>query len=132
MQLAHTLALTLALTLAPSATAQPFEIDWYTIDGGGGASAGGSFNLTGTIAQHDASTPLAAAGYLLQPGFWPGAGAASCPCDLNANGILNLDDINAFAAAFLGGDPAADLDGNGVLNLDDINAFAQCFLAGCQ
>jgi len=56
----------------------------------------------------------------------------SCnPADLNADGVLNLDDINLFAAAFTSGDLAADLDDNGVLNLDDINSFAQAFVAGC-
>jgi len=56
---------------------------------------------------------------------------ASCPGDLDGNGVLNLDDINLFAGAFVGGDLAADMDGNGVLNLDDINLFAAGFLAGC-
>ncbi|MEZ6317750.1 MAG: alpha amylase C-terminal domain-containing protein [Phycisphaerales bacterium] len=51
--------------------------------------------------------------------------------DLDGNGVLNLDDVNAFAVGFLGGDLVADVDGNGVLNLDDINAFAVAFLAGC-
>lgn len=55
----------------------------------------------------------------------------SCLPDLNADGTLNLDDVNLFASAFVSGDLAADLDGNGVLNLDDINLFAQSFLAGC-
>ncbi len=56
---------------------------------------------------------------------------AGCPCDLTGNGLLNLDDIDAFATAFLAGDLAADLDGSGGLNLDDIDAFASCFLSGC-
>lgn len=54
-----------------------------------------------------------------------------CPADIDGNGILNLDDVNIFAAAFVGGDLAADLDGNGTLNLDDVNAFAVSFAAGC-
>jgi len=58
--------------------------------------------------------------------------AASCgPADLDQNGVLNLDDINFFAQAFVGNDLLADLDGSGVLNLDDINVFAQAFTAGC-
>jgi len=31
-----------------------FSIDWYSIDGGGGTSSGGSYTLTGTIGQPDA------------------------------------------------------------------------------
>jgi len=55
----------------------------------------------------------------------------ACACDLDGSGVLNLDDINLFAGAFVAGEPAADTDGNGVYNLDDINLFAQCFVAGC-
>jgi len=54
-----------------------------------------------------------------------------CPADLDANGTLNLDDINLFAQAFTSGDLAADMDGNSTLNLDDINLFAQAFTGGC-
>jgi len=54
-----------------------------------------------------------------------------CICDLDGSGVLNLDDINLFAQAFVANDLAADMDGNSVLNLDDINIFAQCFVAGC-
>jgi len=58
--------------------------------------------------------------------------AIGCPQDIDGNGVLNLDDINGFANAFIAGDvELADLDGNGVLNLDDINAFATGFLGGC-
>src|SRR2546430_8019352 len=42
-----------AAALAPAARAQ-FQIDWYTIDGGGGTSSGGTFSLTATIGQPDA------------------------------------------------------------------------------
>ena len=54
-----------------------------------------------------------------------------CPADLDANGTLNIDDINLFAQAFTSGDLLADLDANGVLNIDDINLFAAAFTAGC-
>ena len=57
--------------------------------------------------------------------------AGCCPVDLDGNGALNLDDINAFAQAFVAGDLLADLDTNGVLNLDDINVFATLFVSGC-
>ena len=57
--------------------------------------------------------------------------APACACDLDGNSTLNIDDINTFAQAFIGGSLSADLDGNGTLNIDDINAFAQCFTSGC-
>ncbi|MBZ0172779.1 MAG: hypothetical protein K8E66_10395, partial [Phycisphaerales bacterium] len=46
-------------------------------------------------------------------------------------GVLDLADINQFAAAFLGGDPLADLTGDGLLDLQDINLFVSAFLGGC-
>lgn len=55
----------------------------------------------------------------------------TCLPDLNGDGRLNLDDIDAFATAFITGDPLADLTGDSILNLDDIDAFATSFVAGC-
>jgi len=56
---------------ASDARGQPYAIDWYTIDGGGGVSAGGSYTLSGTVGQPDAGT-LSGDSYTLQGGFWPG------------------------------------------------------------
>lgn len=49
-----------------------FSIPWWTADGGGGASAGENFTITGTIGQPDAGAPLAGSDYQLSGGFWPG------------------------------------------------------------
>ncbi len=54
-----------------------------------------------------------------------------CPGDLNGDGLVNVDDIDAFTTAFVSGDLAADLDGNGLLNVDDVDAFAFAFAGGC-
>lgn len=50
------------------ATAQTYSIDWYSIDGGGGTSSGGGFELIGTIGQPDAGK-LEGGGYELTGGF---------------------------------------------------------------
>ncbi len=47
--------------------------------------------------------------------------------DYNADGGLNLDDIDAFVNYFLSNHPLADLNGDGQLNLDDIEIFADAF-----
>jgi hypothetical protein len=60
------------------ATAQPFSIDWLTIDGGGGTSSGGAFTLTGTIGQPDASA-LSGGDFSLEGGFWAGATVVQTP-----------------------------------------------------
>jgi hypothetical protein len=43
-----------ALVPVPAQTGGPYELTWYTIDGGGGVSRGGQYVLTGTIGQPDA------------------------------------------------------------------------------
>lgn len=53
-------------------SAQTYNIDWYTIDGGGGTSSGGGYTLSGTIGQPDAGM-LAGGSYTLAGGFWGGA-----------------------------------------------------------
>jgi hypothetical protein len=51
--------------------AQPYSIDWYKIAGGGGTSTNGSYSVSGTIGQHDASLQQMSGGsYSLTGGFW--------------------------------------------------------------
>src|SRR3989454_12065313 len=54
----------------PALAHAQYAIDWFTVDGGGGTSSGGSFTLTGTIGQPDTET-LSGGNYSLQGGFWP-------------------------------------------------------------
>ena len=64
--------LTLTLLLAASTLyAQDFSVDWFTIDGGGGASTGGNYALNGSIGQPDAGT-VSGGSFTLQGGFWSG------------------------------------------------------------
>jgi hypothetical protein len=51
-------------------TAQSYSIDWHKVSGGGGTSGGGSYSLSGTIGQADASAPLTGGNYSLVGGFW--------------------------------------------------------------
>ena len=61
MQWLLMLCIVLVIFVMPSRANGPYEISWYTIDGGGGTSAGGQYILTGTIGQpdthHIASSP---------------------------------------------------------------------------
>jgi len=59
--------------------AGPYQIDWHTIDGGGGISAGGQYVLVGTIGQPDAGYSSAGA-YELLGGFWPGGPIKAVDC----------------------------------------------------
>ena len=52
------------------ANAQPFAIDWHTIDGGGGTSTGGVYSVSGTIGQPDAGGLMTNGQYSVTSGFW--------------------------------------------------------------
>src|SRR5271157_3181055 len=53
-----------------TAHAQSYSIDWYKVSGGGGASTGGTYQVSGTIGQHDAGGPMPGGNYSLTGGFW--------------------------------------------------------------
>lgn len=74
-RLATLLLLLGLLALTTNALAQTgYRISWWTVDGGGGASANGSYTLVGTIGQPDAGG-LSNGDYILLTGFWPGGSA---------------------------------------------------------
>ena len=60
----------LCAALIPVAVAQNYAITKYTIDGGGGASAGGNYVVQGTIGQPDASEASTGGKYAVTGGFW--------------------------------------------------------------
>ncbi|HVU07502.1 MAG TPA: hypothetical protein VHG89_03045 [Verrucomicrobiae bacterium] len=60
----------LPLLIVCSAGAQTYSIDWYKISGGGGASSGGNYSVSGTIGQHDAGNAMTGGNYSLTGGFW--------------------------------------------------------------
>lgn len=66
----HFFFLLVLAALTTRATAQTYSIDKFTIAGGGGASTGGVYAVSGTIGQHDASGPLSGGTYTLVGGFW--------------------------------------------------------------
>ena len=117
-----------SLVLTFSGAFADYSISWYTIDGGGGTSSGGSYQLTGTIGQPDAGYHDEAP-YELLGGFW--VGGPLC--------IVNLEDFAQFAAYWLevscdagnnycGG---ANLDGENGVNIDDLTLLANEWLNVC-
>jgi hypothetical protein len=50
--------------------AQSYSINWFKVAGGGGTSTGGSYQVSGTIGQHDAGGPMIGGNYSLTGGFW--------------------------------------------------------------
>ncbi len=45
-------------------------MDWYKIAGGGGPSTGGTYQVSGTIGQPEASGSLSGGNYSVMGGFW--------------------------------------------------------------
>ena len=126
-----------------TATAQSFSLDWYTIDGGGGKSSGGTFELNGTIGQPDAGAVMTGGGFELTGGF----GIAQINLqiilgDANDDGVFNNLDIAAFVLAltnpvayqamFPDVDPDVVLDMNGdeVFDNLDIASFVAALTGG--
>jgi len=62
----------------PSLQAQTYSIDWSTVDGGGGASTGGIYTVSGTVGQPDAGT-MSGGDYALVGGFWGIVAAVQAP-----------------------------------------------------
>jgi hypothetical protein len=50
----------------------PYVLDWWTMDGGGGPSAGGVYDVLGTLGQPDVGRAIGGS-YLLSGGFLAGS-----------------------------------------------------------
>ena len=112
-----------------------FDLNWFTIDHGGGISAAGGYDLHGSIGQLDASPNLTGgapgAVYSMSPGYWPGVEPQPlCPADISpsitGDGIVNIQDLLAVVAAWgQSGPPGtipADVNDDGVVNILDLLA----------
>jgi hypothetical protein len=125
------------LCLVSSARAQ-LHLDWYTIDGGGGTSSGGSISITGTIGQHDPSTS-AGGSTECTGGFWTAFAGASGGCYANCDAstsspILTANDFVCFLTRFVQQDPYANCDNSTtapILNANDFVCFLNSFVTGC-
>lgn len=124
-------ACAIAAAAATTSSAQTYAIPWHTIDSGGGTSAGGSFELSGTIAQHDAGGVMSGGRFEMAGGFWAGADGDTCVGDFNNDGSVNTIDVVAFLNAWVAGDASADINGDGTINTIDVVAFLNAWTAGC-
>ncbi len=120
------------LCLSSFGAGQELMMSRWTVDGGGVMhSAGGEYEVSGTIGQADAGT-LAGGPFELSGGFW----FALTPADCNDDGTANLLDHQSFEQCLsgpAGGVPAGcacfDVDGSGTIDLRDF-AVAQSHFHG--
>jgi len=83
MRKRRALVLALILTTAMAAVGVVYaqgggyDLNWWTVDGGGGVLSSGGYTLHGTIGQPDVGPALQNGGYSLLGGFWPAASAAA-------------------------------------------------------
>ena len=119
------------------------DIDWHTVDNGGGRLAMGQFVIDGTVGQHDVgymeSTTLVFGGPLsIQGGFWARYQTYP-PCYANCDNstshpVLNVADFTCFLQKFAAGNTIANCDNSTtppILNVADFTCFLQNFAAGC-
>src|SRR5712691_11819871 len=79
-----------ALLLATSAHAQSYSIDWFTVDGGGGTSTGGVYQVSGTAGQADAGPSMSGGNFSLTGGFWSLLSVVQTPGAANASKFFRL------------------------------------------
>ena len=118
-----------------------YDLNWRTIDAGGGAGSGGSYTLRGTIGQADSGV-MTCDQYQLFGGFWATAPSdVTCDClgDVAEDGWLSPSDISSLVSTLL---PYAssyywvqaptgacgDMDADGWLSPGDISALVSTLL----
>lgn len=114
--------------LLSAALAEDNELTWYTMDGGGGYSIGGAYELDGTIGQPDAGSLMTGVNYELAGGFWAGGQmvAPPPPGDCDGDGDVDLSELTNFESCFLGPDNVvlncgcSDANGDGDVDLRDM------------
>src|ERR1039458_10774684 len=91
------LFLLLGLLIPGTGFAQSYSIDWYKIAGGGGTSTGGTYQVSGTLGQPDASGAMTSGSYSLTGGFWslyavqtPGAPALTIRSEEHTSELQSL------------------------------------------
>jgi hypothetical protein len=123
------------MAAASVASAVQITNNSYTIDGGGGSMATGSFVLSGTIGQPDAGGPMTGGSFSLTGGFWSAAQAGSSALgDCDADGDIDQDDYTDIAACLTGplgaigaGCECADIDSDSDVDLRDFAEFQAAF-----
>ena len=127
-----------SLSTATALMADDINLDWWTIDGGGGMfSTGGSLELSGTVGQPDAGAALVGGSLELVGGFWPAVGGEDefCFGDLDGDNAIGLADLAQLLGHYGMTSGAeyedGDLDGDGDVDLADLAALLGVYGTTC-
>jgi hypothetical protein len=124
-------AATLLTAAARAQSGGGYDLSWWTIDGGITFATGGTFNLSGTAGQPDASSALTGGAFSLTGGFW------FTPCILsngNVDGDGCVDDADLLSVLFNFGATGlnpADLNCDGTVDDADLLTVLFNFGSGC-
>lgn len=125
-----------AAALCVPAIGQTFTLEGASIDGGGGRSAGGPFDLLSTIGQHDSGTEMSGGGFELSGGFLPGGAPPLCPGDVDGDRDVDLTDLTVLLSSFGTTSGATredgDLDDDGDVDLTDLTLMLSSFGTWCD
>jgi hypothetical protein len=116
-----------------------YDLDWYTIDGGGATYLTGSGYMLGATAGQPDAGFMSGGQFELGGGFWYGV-LAQASCYANCDNstvppILNANDFQCFLNAYAAGLAYANCDGSTVppvLNANDFQCFLNAYAAGCS
>ena len=123
----------ISLSVLSANAAFAIDLNAFTIDGGGGTSAGNGFELSATIGQPDAGF-MSGDDFELQGGFWTSAApAAACPGDADGDGDIDITDLGFVLSQFgmVGPGLEGDLDGDGDVDVTDLGIVLANFGAAC-
>jgi hypothetical protein len=122
------------IALVGAAIADDYDLDWWTVDGGGDTfCAGDDFELSGTIGQSD-SGYMTGGDFQLAGGFWPGV-EEFCFGDLDGDGQVGLSDLATLLSNY--GTTSGmtyedgDLDGDEDVDLADLAALLAVYGTTC-
>jgi hypothetical protein len=109
-----------------------FEMDWFTVDGGGTTfHTGGNFELAGTAGQADAGVHTGG-NFTLSGGFWGRVRMDECAGDADGNNIVNFADITAVLANWLDFGATGDANNDWFVDFQDITSVLANFGASCS
>ncbi len=122
------ISIMLFMVLIGSSVSGQYEVNWYTIDGGGGRSSGGPYTLTGTIGQPDAAYSRGG-NFELLGGFWPGGPL----CFVDFEHFARFADYWLYEICDEGNNwcDGADLNHLNGVNDVDLRLFVQEWLCYC-